>query len=603
MTNAEVLSTKMFERVNVVLAVGGKATLNSLVPVIRQSGHTVLTATDAQTAWGIAADNTPDLVILCADSLGNAALDLCKQFKADANLKDSTVLLVSTSEDPRLQVSAFDCGANDILASTRNEVLIASRVRALLKYRNAVRELRSAYEQMEQRVAERTAALRKSNEELKREMAERQKTEAALKTTEEMFRQIQKVEALGQLAGGVAHDFNNVLFVILGYCEVLEQGLAAYEKRGASGSRLQAAVGQPQASGAQPPVSGLQAAARQIRMAGERAAALTRQLLAFGRRQVMKPAVLDLNAVVTDMSAMLRRLIGEDVELVQVLAPALWAVKADRVQLEQVILNLAINARDAMPGGGSLKLETANVVLDEAYVRAHTGSKPGEHVLLAITDSGQGMDRDTQAHLFEPFFTTKGPGKGTGLGLAMAYGILKQSGGNIWAVSAPAKGTRFEIYLPRTKEPVSGSSGKMRAVQGTMSQQAAGAKPQPTITILLVEDEQPVRELTRKFLEGSGYAVLEARSCSEAIMLHERHKDAVRMLLTDVVMPKMSGRDLAGILTRAHPGLKVLYMSGYADNVLGDRGMLDQTTAFLPKPFTQEVLARRVQEVLAEITP
>jgi CheY-like chemotaxis protein len=267
-------------------------------------------------------------------------------------------------------------------------------------------------------------------------------------------------------------------------------------------------------------------------------------------------------------------------------------VKADRVQLEQVILNLAVNARDAMPGGGTLTLETTNVVLDEPYVLKHTGSKMGPHVLLSISDTGHGMNRETQAHLFEPFFTTKGPGKGTGLGLAMAYGIIKQSGGNIWAISAPGKGTRFEIYLPRMGETPARSSGLIRAVPDGKSRAGSAT------TVLLVEDEEPVRELTRKFLEEAGYTVLEARSCSEAILLHERNKDAVKLLLTDVVMPKMSGRDLAGILTKAHPGLKVLYMSGYTDNVLGERGIMDTATAFLAKPFTQETLARKVAEVL-----
>ncbi|MCY3023988.1 MAG: response regulator [Planctomycetota bacterium] len=566
MDNPEVLSTRVFDRIGVVLVVGSPARVSALVSAVEQLRHTALTAHDATTALATAKEMVPDLALLCVDSLGQQAFDLCKLIKADDKLQDTSVLLVSTSQDPRLQVRAFESGANDILASPRNEIVIGARVRALLKYRNAVRELRAAYGDMELRVAQRTAELRRSNEELKREIAERQKTEAALKTTEEMFRQVQKVEALGQLAGGVAHDFNNILFVILGYCEVLESGLK--------------------------PDDPLRNAAKQIRTASERAAALTRQLLAFGRRQMLQPQVLDLNAVVGDMSAMVQRLIGEDTELVTNLCPERATTKADRVQLEQVILNLAINARDAMPSGGTLTLETAHVMLAEDFVRNHVGSRPGPHVRLTITDTGCGMAPEVMAHLFEPFYTTKGAGKGTGLGLAMAYGIIKQSGGNIYAMSTPGKGTRFSIFLPHVAGPVPVPA----ADSGSMPAQGAG-------TILLVEDDDSVRKLTRQFLEAGGFTVLEARGASEAIMLHERHKEAIQLLLTDVVMPKMSGRDLAKILLHAHAGLRVLFMSGYTHVAMGQQEGFDPSAALLQKPFTRKALIKKVREVLASPPP
>jgi signal transduction histidine kinase len=535
--------------------------LDRLASAVKDLDHLVITTHDAQAALAAAAEQKPDLAILCADSLGPSAFELCKKLKEG---RDLAVLLVSTAADQQAQVRAFECGASDILTDMQNQVLITARLRALLTYRQAVRDLRAAYNL----VAQRTAQLAKSNAELRGEMAERQKTTAVLRTTEEMARRIQKVEALGQLAGGVAHDFNNILFVILGYCEILEEGLE--------------------------PAAPLREAVRQIRMAGERASVLTRQLLAFGRRQTMQPKVLDLNEVVEEMSAMLKRIIGEDIELVTVLAPDLGFVKADRVQLEQVILNLVVNARAAMPGGGTLNLETANAVLDEDFVHKHVGSRAGPHVRLAISDTGQGMDAATQAHLFEPFFSTRGPGKGAGMGLAVAYGIVKQSEGSIWVESAPEKGSRFDIYLPLSEDSQGKSSRRMLPA-GARGSAAAG---EPA-TILLVEDETPVRELTRRFLEKSGYHVLEAGSCSEAVLLHERNKDKIQLLFTDVVMPKMSGRDLASILTRAHPGLKVLFMSGYAADVLRGSGVTEPGVAFLSKPFSQESLARKVREVLA----
>jgi len=384
---------------------------------------------------------------------------------------------------------------------------------------------------------------------------------------EQQLRQAQKMEAIGRLSGGVAHDFNNLLGVIIGYSEVLEQCL---DQRGP-----------------------LRKHAEEIKKAGQRAASLTRQLLAFSRQQVLELNVFDLNAVVSDMEKMLRRLIGEDVELTTVLDPALGRIKADQGQLEQVIMNLAVNARDAMPRGGKLILETANVELDEAYTRQHPGSRPGSYVMLSVTDSGVGMDAETQTHIFEPFFTTKERGKGTGLGLATVYGVIKQSGGYIWVDSQVGQGASFKIYLPRIAEPVvSSDPGEPRvgALRGSE-------------TVLVVEDEEPLRKLAGQLLGSADYTVLEASSGAEAIQVAEQHHGPIQLLLTDVVMPDMNGRVLAEQLVLLHPDIKVLYMSGYTDSVIAEHGVLKPNTHLLHKPFTRETLMRKVREVLTAGEP
>jgi len=390
----------------------------------------------------------------------------------------------------------------------------------------------------------------------------RKQAEEAQAQLEDQLRQTQKVEAVGRLAGGVAHDFNNLLTVITGRAEMLL-------------SRL----------GSDDPLR------RHVQLIGktaERAAALTRQLLAFSRKQVLQPKVLDLQAVVAGMEKMLRRLIGEDIELVAVPDPALGRVKADPGQLEQVILNLVVNARDAMPEGGRLTLETADVELDEAYARRHAGATPGRYVMLAVSDTGVGMDAATQARLFEPFFTTKGPGKGTGLGLATVYGIVKQSGGNIWVYSEPGRGTTFKIYLPRVDE----------AVEAVEPGQVLAEWPRGWETVLLVEDEEGVRDLAREIIQLQGYTVLEARHPGEALLVNEEHAGRIHLLVTDVVMPQMSGRELADRLASMRSETKVLYMSGYTDDAIVRHGVLDAHTPFVQKPFTPEALLRKIREVL-----
>ncbi len=378
---------------------------------------------------------------------------------------------------------------------------------------------------------------------------------------EEQFRQAQKMEAVGQLAGGIAHDFNNLLTAILGNTQLLLREL--------------------------PPGDSMRGDVEEIRKASERAASLTRQLLAYSRRQMLQPEVLDLNVVMAEMDKMLRRLIGEHIDLVAVFAPDLGRVRADPNQIEQVIVNLAVNARDAMPDGGKLTIATANVDLDETFAQAHLGSVPGSYAMLAVTDTGVGMDATVRAHLFEPFFTTKEVGKGTGLGLATVYGIVKQSGGYISVYSEPGHGSSFKIYLPRIATPAEAPAGAPK-----------GGPAPGSETVLVVEDEPAVLTLSRRALEAQGYVVLAASDADAALRVVERHGGMIHLLLTDVVMPGLSGRELADRLSAQRPGIRVLYMSGYPGDAVVQHGTLPLGSAFLQKPFSPDGLARKVRDVL-----
>jgi hypothetical protein len=391
-----------------------------------------------------------------------------------------------------------------------------------------------------------------------RDMTERRKLE-------EQLRQAQKMEAVGQLAGGVAHDFNNLLTAILGYCNLLLDDI--------------------------PSADPMRRDLEEIKSAGERAASLTRQLLAFSRRQMLQPQVIDVSVLVRQMEKLLRRLIGEHVELVTRLGDALPAARVDPASIEQVLVNLAVNARDAMPSGGRVMIETSEIELDAAYTAAHAPMTPmasGRYVMLAVTDTGAGMDPDTRARVFEPFFTTKEQGRGSGLGLATVYGVVKQSGGYIWVYSEPGHGTTFKIYLPATESPAPQAGGPA-------SKDAAGIRGWETV--LLVEDEDAVRALAREVLRRHGYIVLEARHGLDALRAAERHRDPIHLLITDVVMPHLSGRDLAERLASLRPEMKVLFMSGYTDHAIMQRH-LTPGAAFLQKPFTPEAFARKVRTVL-----
>jgi two-component system, cell cycle sensor histidine kinase and response regulator CckA len=379
---------------------------------------------------------------------------------------------------------------------------------------------------------------------------------------EERLRQSQKMEAVGRLAGGVAHDFNNLLTVILGYSQIVAEGVPA-------GSRMAEGVAQ-------------------IKSAADRAAGITRQLLAFSRKAVLSPRVINLNDILLNLDSLLRRLIGEDVEVLTVPANDLGSVKADPGQIEQVVMNLALNARDAMPLGGKLTLETSNAQFDESYTQHHQPAEPGPYVMLAVSDTGHGMTPETQARIFEPFFTTKEVGKGTGLGLSMVYGIVKQSGGYIWVYSEPDRGTTFKIYLPRVDQPAesAGAENRPRSVQ-------RGSE-----TILLVEDDPQLRQLSSSILAHCGYKVLTASGPEEGLAISKENHHDIRLLVTDVVMPRMNGRQLAEKILQISPNVKVLYISGYTSNAIVHYGVLDPGLWFLPKPFTLSALMAKVREVL-----
>jgi two-component system cell cycle sensor histidine kinase/response regulator CckA len=395
------------------------------------------------------------------------------------------------------------------------------------------------------------------------DITERKRAEEALRRSEEQLRQSQKLEALGSLAGGVAHDFNNLLSIVLSYSEMLASDLKE---------------GDP-----------MRADLAEIRGAGLRAVDLTRQLLAFSRQQVLQPKIVNLNDIVSDMERMLKRLLGEDVVLSSNGATALPEILVDPGQMEQIIMNLAVNARDAMPCGGKLTIEASEVFLDDAHAAEHVGVKPGPHVMLVVSDTGIGVNKETQARMFEPFFTTKVVGKGTGLGLATVFGIVRQSGGTIWVDSEPGQGTTFRVYFPTADRALLARAPMPVPVPRTLR----GSE-----TILLVEDEQSVRALTQTILRKYGYNVLEAQSGGDALLLCEQHDATIDLLLTDVVMPRMSGRQLAERLLAVRPAMKVLYMSGYTDDAVMRHGIFESTVAFVQKPITPEALARKVRESL-----
>ena len=394
------------------------------------------------------------------------------------------------------------------------------------------------------------------------DITELKRSEDERAVLQEQLRQSQKVEAIGRLAGGIAHDFNNLLTVIKGYSQLSRIGLK-------EGDTLKGNI-------------------NEIQSAADRAAGLTRQLLAFSRRQVMEMKVLDLNTLLRDLEKMLRRIIGEDIEMVIQLAEDLGRVRADVGQIEQVIMNLAVNAKDAMPSGGKLTIETADVELDESYARSHVDVKPSHYVMFSVSDTGVGMTSGVRERIFEPFFTTKEKGKGTGLGLSTAYGIVKQSNGHIWVYSVQGKGTTFKIYLPRVNEPL----GEIR--KEVLKEEL----PRGNETILIVEDEEEVRRLAGKILEKQGYRILETFNGNNALLACERREGPIHLVLVDVVMPGMSGSELARLLKPLYPEIKILYMSGYTDNAIVRHGVLEKGINYIQKPFTMEGLARKVREVL-----
>ncbi|HYA64119.1 MAG TPA: PAS domain S-box protein [Candidatus Sulfotelmatobacter sp.] len=452
---------------------------------------------------------------------------------------------------------------------SKEGILVFSAIRDITLQKKAQTELREAKEELETRVRERTAELVTANEALQaeivqRELAMRQRDseQERARRLEEQLLLTQKMEAIGRLAGGIAHDFNNLLGVILGNAEILLN------------------AGPPGA----PHIERIE----QIKMAGEEAATVTRQLLAFARQQVSEPQLLDLNTVLNDLEPLLRRIVEENVRLELVLSRELGEIKIDRSQLSQVILNLVANARDAMRKGGRLILETSNAYLGEAYARDHLDVVPGRYVQLSVTDSGEGMDKETVSRIFEPFFTTKEKGAGSGLGLATVYGIVRQGGGHIWVYSEPGRGTTFKIYLPRV-----GKIAESEVAAAEQEQVSNG-----TETILLVEDSKLLAKVTRDFLSSAGYRVLLAAEASEALHLAGDFTGRIHLLLTDVVMPHMNGRELSEELLKQRPDIKVLFMSGHTAGVISQNVLLDEDVAFIEKPFTHDALARKIRQLL-----
>jgi signal transduction histidine kinase/ActR/RegA family two-component response regulator len=502
----------------------------------------------------------------------SAPHNLSEQGSAREVLETGRSLLV-----PRLDLAQLRNNASQQIVQAYETIgihsllLVALRVRgesigllALARFAPGSSPFSEADRDLAQALADH-AALAISNSRLLRsalhELHEREKAEAALRKAEEQLRHAQKMEAIGRLAGSVAHDFNNLLSVILGHGSFMLQDLKAPDP--------------------------LRDEVHAILRAGERAADLTRQLLAFSRQQLLAPRVLDLNAVIKESERMLRRLLGEDIELVTRYERDLAKVRVDASQIEQVVMNLAVNARDAMPRGGKLTIETQNVLLDDSYASEHFEVVPGPHAMLAVSDTGMGMSKEVQARIFEPFFTTKEPGKGTGLGLSTIFGIVKQSGGNIWVYSEPGKGATFRIYLPKVGD-----------VADPLPEVPATAVLTGSETILLAEDQDEVRFVACEILRRYGYHVIEARNAGDALLVCESHPLPIQLLVTDVVMPKMNGRELARRLLAIRPELKVLYMSGYTDNAIIHHGILEPDLAYIQKPLVPEAFARRVREVL-----
>jgi len=527
--------------------------LGHQVPDIIASGEQAIAQAEALMPELILMD-----IMLQGEMNGLEAADIIRE-----RLNIPVIFLTAYSDESTLERAKAAGPYGYVLKPFKDRELYTTIELGLVKHQNE-QKLRQAYDQLEMRVEERTAELACVNEELRHEIEERKRAAEEKDRLAEQLRQSQKMEALGRLAAGVAHDFNNMLTIINGYSEL-----------------VLACMGEEDS---------LYADIKTIKEAGERATVLTGQLLAFGRRQLLDSRLLDLNQEVAKTLQMFQRLIGEDIELLANLQSAAPYVETDPGQFDQVLVNLVINARDAMARGGRIEIETADVELSEGTTQTRVHIAPGSYVRLRVRDTGCGMNEEILSRVFEPFFTTKPKDKGTGLGLSVVYGIVEQSGGHIEIVSQPDVGTTVDIFLPRAK-------GQPEPTQPEPKQTAVGSQKE---SILLVEDEDVVRDLAHRILRDCGYCVLEARKGEEALMLAELHEGPIHLLLTDVVMPKMSGRQLAEHLTPLRPDMKVLYMSGYTDDTILRYGIQAGDVAFLQKPFAPRALMDKVRQILTQ---
>jgi two-component system cell cycle sensor histidine kinase/response regulator CckA len=547
-----------------------------LEALLTANGHVVSAARHGAEALVMARRSPPSVVI---SDLLMPVMDgytLLRHWKADEALNPAPfIVYTATYTEPEDERLALGLGADAfILKPAEPEAFLARLDEVLARATTArpstVRDpsehdeglLRDYSDILIRKLEQKTLELEESNRSLQRDIAARKEAEAALHAAEEQLRQAQKMEAVGRLAGGIAHDFNNLLTVILSYANLIIDDL--------------------------PPGDPLRDDVLEIRRAGERAADLTRQLLAFSRRQLHQPSVVDLRQVVLEMEKLLRRVLGEDIQLVVRDGRPQGRIHADASQIEQIVMNLAVNARDAMPLGGTLTLEFADVELDADYAGSHLGVAVGPYVMLAVTDTGTGIDAAAREHMFEPFFTTKDIGKGTGLGLSTVFGIVTASHGHIDVDTEDAIGSTFRIYFPRTdatEEPARPVYGTPETLRGTE-------------TILLVEDDEQVRELNRTILRRNGYHVLDAQDGAQAVLVSEDYEEDIHLLLTDVVMPQVGGRDLADRLLASRPNVRVLYVSGYTEDATLHLGVLEHDIAFLQKPVTPDTLLRKIREVL-----
>ncbi len=517
--------------------------LNILASMIKKHGYDARMAINGELALKSIRSHPPDLILLDILMPGLSGFEVCKQLKADALTNKIPIIFISALYKATDKLKAFSIGAVDYITKPFQKEEVMARVETHLSLRKIQKRLKT------------------QNTMLQQEISDRKQAEEEKARLEGQYRQAQKVEAIGRLAGGVAHDLNNLLVPILGYGEMLVDDFSPEDARRES--------------------------ARQIVNAGFRARNLVRQLLAFSRKQALEYRTLDLNKIIGGFEKLLRRTIREDIGIKIILSPDIRTIRADIGQIEQVIMNLAVNAQDAMPQGGKLILETAMAELDEEYAASRPGVQPGSYVMLAVSDTGCGMDEETCEQIFDPFYSTKGE-QGTGMGLATVYGIVKQHGGNIWVYSESGKGASFKVYLPVSEETHIEKKTLKKAAEDTHGSE----------TILLVEDNEKVRGFIYTILKRMGYTVLKAENGAEALPVLASHAGQVNLLLTDVVMPGMSGKALFAKAAEKHPDLKVLYMSGYTGNVIVHRGVLDEGIAFIQKPFPVKALAAKVREVL-----